>query len=493
MDFVFAVCNGCVLESYSSEAWTQPAIESEILKRIRQICDEIRVLQERKLNLSCTALQPVGILAQWLFKKYNISGNNLMGDTISSVWQGISEEARLQLYCESLRQTEKVKQQASQIEIDAEKLRVESKCLTEKLPPREKDKSVCQYFQGDIIEGQKMEYFCMEAGCGKSFKTRGSFYKHRSRNHPWMMMPSVSVAAITIASPVVLPAVVSSVSVPLPVFPSEPVIPLKCGSVSLPTGKPRIGLYKRPVPKDIVDSVPAKVFKIPLMQPKGTSFNGFPSDAHYRANEAYRTKTGRDRPNGRNVTLVCDCPAVLNVVTHEANHILNRGADYFWCSRKAIKKIGQSVNDLSSKQNLLLHRKQFLPPNDLHPQCLPIELYEGDPNFIASGDTCMSFTRSKVDVDLSCTFGQAEQLNSNTHYLDGSQIYGSDATILNDLRTGIDGLLKSSDVGGSQLFPIIPGCENVINHELVICFQAVWLNTAITSLLCRFLNLEMKI
>lgn len=70
-------------------------------------------------------------------------------------------------------------------------------------------------------------------------------------------------------------------------------------------------------------------------------------------------------------------PAVLNVVTHEANHILNRGADYFWCSRKAIKKIGQSVNDLSSKQNLLLHRKQFLPPNDLHPQCLPIELYEG--------------------------------------------------------------------------------------------------------------------
>ncbi|XP_032796762.2 peroxidase [Daphnia magna] len=115
---------------------------------------------------------------------------------------------------------------------------------------------------------------------------------------------------------------------------------------------------------------------------------------------------------------------------------------------------------------------QLLPPNDLHPQCLPIELYEGDPNFIASGDTCMSFTRSKVGVDLSCTFGQAEQLNSNTHYLDGSQIYGSDATISNNLRTGIDGLLKSSDVGGRQLFPITPGCENLINHELAVCFQA---------------------
>ncbi|KAK4036462.1 hypothetical protein OUZ56_028516 [Daphnia magna] len=321
MDFVFA-------ESYSSEAWTQPAIESEILKRIRQICDDIRVLQERKLNLSCTALQPVGILAQWLFKKYNISGNNLMGDTISSVWQGISEEARLQLYCESLRQNEKVNQQATQIEMDADKLRVELKCLTEKLHPREKDKSVCQYFKGDIIQGQKMEYFCMEAGCGKSYKSRDSFYHHRSRNHPWMMMPSMSDAAITIASHVVLPAVASSsVSVPTSVHTSvHPV------SVSLPTGKPRIGLYKRPFPKDIVVSLSVGGAKLPrqMLDTRTETHNGFPSDVHYRANLAYRKKY-----DGR--------PAAKNVVSHQASHILNRGADYYWCSRKAIKKVGQST------------------------------------------------------------------------------------------------------------------------------------------------------
>ncbi|XP_032796761.2 peroxidase [Daphnia magna] len=115
---------------------------------------------------------------------------------------------------------------------------------------------------------------------------------------------------------------------------------------------------------------------------------------------------------------------------------------------------------------------QLLPPNELHPQCLPIELYEGDANFNASGDTCMSFTRSKVGVDLSCTFGLAEQLNSNTHYLDGSQIYGSDADISNSLRTAVDGLLKSLDVGGRQLFPITPGCENLPKRELAVCFQA---------------------
>lgn len=40
-------------------------------------------------------------------------------------------------------------------------------------------------------------------------------------------------------------------------------------------------------------------------------------------------------------------PAVLNIVTHQASHILNRGANYFWCSRKAIKKVGEKVSDLS--------------------------------------------------------------------------------------------------------------------------------------------------
>ncbi|KAK4013109.1 hypothetical protein OUZ56_025349 [Daphnia magna] len=106
----------------------------------------------------------------------------------------------------------------------------------------------------------------------------------------------------------------------------------------------------------------SKVSKQPPLQPNpDIRFRGFPSDAHYRANVAYRQKTGRDRPNGRNLTLLCDCsdmrPAVLNVVTHNADHILNRGADYFWCSRKAIKKIGQSVDDLTPIQKLEYNKR----------------------------------------------------------------------------------------------------------------------------------------
>ncbi|KAK4012912.1 hypothetical protein OUZ56_025162 [Daphnia magna] len=61
---VAVFCNALFPESNSSEAWTQPAIDKEMEKRIRQICDEIRVLEERKLNLPCSALLLAGILAQ---------------------------------------------------------------------------------------------------------------------------------------------------------------------------------------------------------------------------------------------------------------------------------------------------------------------------------------------------------------------------------------------------------------------------------------------
>jgi peroxidase len=35
-----------------------------------------------------------------------------------------------------------------------------------------------------------------------------------------------------------------------------------------------------------------------------------------------------------------------------------------------------------------------------------------------------------------------------------------------------DGLLRTSNVNGRQLFPITPGCENLLNHEQSVCFQA---------------------
>ncbi|KAI9559473.1 hypothetical protein GHT06_013465 [Daphnia sinensis] len=62
-------------------------------------------------------------------------------------------------------------------------------------------------------------------------------------------------------------------------------------------------------------------------------------------------------------------PAAKNVVTHDASHILNRGADYYWCSRKAIKKVGQSVTELSP-QKLAEYRKHC---NFLCLNCHPLK------------------------------------------------------------------------------------------------------------------------
>nr|CAH0099330.1 unnamed protein product [Daphnia galeata] len=47
----------------------------------------------------------------------------------------------------------------------------------------------------------------------------------------------------------------------------------------------------------------------------------------------------------------------------------------------------------------------------------------------------------------------AKQLSSNTHFLDGSQIYGSDDKSSNDLRTMVDGFLKTSNVNDVNCFP----------------------------------------
>lgn len=40
-----------------------------------------------------------------------------------------------------------------------------------------------------------------------------------------------------------------------------------------------------------------------------------------------------------------------------------------------------------------------------------VQISTGDPNFNASGNTCMGFTRSKMGLGYSCNFGPAEQVS----------------------------------------------------------------------------------
>ncbi|XP_046635692.1 peroxidase-like [Daphnia pulicaria] len=71
----------------------------------------------------------------------------------------------------------------------------------------------------------------------------------------------------------------------------------------------------------------------------------------------------------------------------------------------------------------------------------------------------MTFVRTHIGGDYSCTLGHAEQLNSITHWLDGSMVYGSSLSELNNLRVGEEGLLKYSTTDGKELLPLRPGCS----------------------------------
>ena len=85
--------------------------------------------------------------------------------------------------------------------------------------------------------------------------------------------------------------------------------------------------------------------------------------------------------------------------------------------------------------------------------CLPIKIPKNDPFFKSEID-CMNFKRSKVSIDIECQPGTYQQINQITHWLDGSNIYGSSLEESNLLRTFQDGLLKIHEGSeGAEMLP----------------------------------------
>ena len=110
----------------------------------------------------------------------------------------------------------------------------------------------------------------------------------------------------------------------------------------------------------------------------------------------------------------------------------------------------------------------MLPASQLNPHCLPITIPMEDKAFLTA--TCMEFVRSITGPRLNCSqaLGHADQLNSNTHWLDGSTIYGSTDERMKKLRSNDSGLLDmsidpdSADGGTAEitrnLLPITGNC-----------------------------------
>ena len=104
--------------------------------------------------------------------------------------------------------------------------------------------------------------------------------------------------------------------------------------------------------------------------------------------------------------------------------------------------------------------KTISNPLFVHPECLPIEIPEDDPFFSPFEQRCMSFVRSMPAPRLDCSFGHGEQMNQLTHFLDNSNVYGSDEEEALALRTLKGGLLKVTPRAGHRDLDLLPPDES---------------------------------
>ncbi|XP_050346823.1 peroxidase isoform X2 [Nymphalis io] len=111
----------------------------------------------------------------------------------------------------------------------------------------------------------------------------------------------------------------------------------------------------------------------------------------------------------------------------------------------------------------------------VHPECFPVQLDPEDPFYQDYNVTCMEFVRSAPAP--TCRFGQREQLNQASAFLDGSTVYSFTETKTNQLRAGLDGQLRMLKLGPWELLPpsMDPndGCNTIeMNAKGRYCFES---------------------
>ena len=99
-------------------------------------------------------------------------------------------------------------------------------------------------------------------------------------------------------------------------------------------------------------------------------------------------------------------------------------------------------------------------------KCSPIRMFKDDP-FWKGKKTCMNFARSLSSPGLKCELSTREQLNQITHWLDGSNIYGSTLEEAMYLRSSRGKLKISAQRSGRQ--GNLPSCEGEKKGKVTGC------------------------
>lgn len=98
--------------------------------------------------------------------------------------------------------------------------------------------------------------------------------------------------------------------------------------------------------------------------------------------------------------------------------------------------------------------KRKLNQEERHYSCMPIDIPSDDPFFSRFDQKCMNFVRSVLAPRQDCTLGYAQQMNKVTHFIDGSNIYGSTPEQTGRLRSFQGGMLKFFNDFGRQMLPL---------------------------------------
>lgn len=115
-------------------------------------------------------------------------------------------------------------------------------------------------------------------------------------------------------------------------------------------------------------------------------------------------------------------------------------------------------------------------PEEVHPECYPVQLVPGDPYFDFYNLTCMNFVRSAPAP--TGRIGPRQQLNQATSFIDGSVVYGSTKekiSILREKQNGTIRMFKTAD--NRELLPVssdpYDGCNTEdMNRQGKYCFEA---------------------
>ena len=174
-----------------------------------------------------------------------------------------------------------------------------------------------------------------------------------------------------------------------------------------------------------------------------------------------RAKSGNKLPNARNISINIigsnDCP-------HPNNNVLTHLAMNY----------GQFMD-----HDITLAEAQGLncEPGNLNPECINIEVPEDDDIFRGREITEFEFERDAPHKpNTNCTPIQREHSNVITAYVDASNVYGSNATLLEELRAADGRMLVMKSPHGcplGKLLPALPPEEGCVSRDpLRPCFHA---------------------